>query len=90
MGIWRKEIGEEAKQQLWLAGPMVFVCVLQHSLQNISLIFVGHLGNDELLLASASLATSFLTVVGFTLLVSIPSHFLLLIIFPSFAYHVFD
>lgn len=46
---------------------MVFVCVFQNSLQIISLMFVGHL--DELLLAGASLATSFVNVTGFNVLV---------------------
>ncbi|KAJ1392028.1 Multi antimicrobial extrusion protein [Sesbania bispinosa] len=69
MAIWRKEIAEEAKKQLWLAGPMVLVCVLQYSLQMISLMFVGHL--DELLLAGASLATSFLNVIGFSVLIGL-------------------
>jgi len=67
MGIWRNEISEEAKKQLWLSGPMVFVSVFQYSLQMISLMFVGHL--DELLLAGVSLATSFVNVTGFSVLV---------------------
>ncbi|XP_027357361.1 protein DETOXIFICATION 16-like [Abrus precatorius] len=67
MGIWEKGIAEEAKKQLWLAGPMVFVCVFQYSLQVISLMFVGHL--DELLLAGASLAASFVNVTGFSVLI---------------------
>lgn len=64
MALWK----EEAKKQLWLAGPMVFVSVFQYSLQVISLVFVGHL--DELLLASTSLATSFVNATGFNVLVS--------------------
>ncbi|XP_027357360.1 protein DETOXIFICATION 16-like [Abrus precatorius] len=71
MGTWRKEISGEAKKQLWLAGPMVFVSVFQYSLQMISLMFVGHL--DELLLAAASLATSFLNVTGFSVLIGMSS-----------------
>lgn len=71
MALWK----EEAKKQLWLAGPMVFVSVFQYSLQVISLMFVGHL--DELLLASASLATSFVNATGFNVLVS--SHYFLIL-----------
>ena len=65
--IWRKEIAHEAQKQLSLAGPMVFVSVFQYSLQIISLMFVGHL--DELILAGASLATSFVNVPGYSVLV---------------------
>jgi len=75
MATW-KETVEEAKKQLWLAGPMVFVCVFQYSLQMISLMFVGHL--DEVLLAGASLAASFVNVTGFSVLVC--SHHLVLIV----------
>ncbi|XP_061343640.1 protein DETOXIFICATION 16-like [Gastrolobium bilobum] len=71
MAKWRKEIADEAKKQIWLAGPMVFVCVFQHSLQMISLMFVGHL--NELLLAGASLATSFVNVTGFCVLIGMSS-----------------
>ncbi|KAH1043539.1 hypothetical protein AAZX31_09G161800 [Glycine max] len=67
MALWK----EEAKKQLWLAGPMVFVSVFQYSLQVISLMFVGHL--DELLLASASLATSFVNATGFNVLMGMSS-----------------
>ncbi|OIW03607.1 hypothetical protein TanjilG_06116 [Lupinus angustifolius] len=69
--LWRKEIGDEAKKQLWLAGPMVCVSVFQYSLQMISLMFVGHL--DELLLAAAALATSFVSVTGFNVLMGLSS-----------------
>ncbi|XP_027925204.1 protein DETOXIFICATION 16-like isoform X2 [Vigna unguiculata] len=70
MATW-KETVEEAKKQLWLAGPMVFVCVFQYSLQMISLMFVGHL--DEVLLAGASLAASFVNVTGFSVLIGMSS-----------------
>ncbi|RDX94848.1 Protein DETOXIFICATION 15 [Mucuna pruriens] len=69
MSIWRKEISEEAKKQLWVAGPMIFVCVFQFSLEIISLMFVGHL--DELLLAAVSLANSFVNATGFSVLIGI-------------------
>ena len=68
MELWRKEIREEAKKQLWLAGPMIFVCVFQFSLQMISLMFVGHLG--ELFLAAVSLSSSIVSATGFNVMVS--------------------
>lgn len=67
-GCCRREITEEAKKQLWLAGPLVAVSMLQYCLQVISIMFVGHLG--ELPLSGASMATSFASVTGFSLLVS--------------------
>jgi MATE family multidrug resistance protein len=57
----------ETKQQLYLAGPLVVGFLLQNLVQMVSVMFVGHLG--ELALASASLATSFAGVTGFSLLV---------------------
>lgn len=84
MGIWRKEVTEEAKKQLWVAGPMVLVCVFQYSLPLISLMFVGHL-DHELLLAGASLATSFLNVIGFSVLVR---SCLLFYYFSSLTFHL--
>ena len=59
----------ETKQQLYLAGPLVVGFLLQNLVQMVSVIFVGHLG--ELALASASLATSFAGVTGFSLLVGV-------------------
>ncbi|KAL2558909.1 MATE efflux family protein [Forsythia ovata] len=64
-------IGEligEAKQQLNLAVPLIAVSILQYCLQVISIMFVGHLG--ELPLSSASMATSFASVTGFSVLIS--------------------
>ncbi|XP_044487192.1 protein DETOXIFICATION 16-like isoform X2 [Mangifera indica] len=58
----KAEMMEELKKQMHLAGPLVVVCFLQYSLQMISVMFVGHLG--ELSLASASMATSFAGVTG--------------------------
>ena len=66
--IERTEIFEEARKQLWLAGPLVTVSLLNYCLQVISVMFVGHLG--ELALSAASMATSFASVTGFSLLVS--------------------
>lgn len=68
-GSLRKaEIFGEARKQLYLAGPLIAVTILQYLLQVISLMFVGHLG--KLPLSSASLATSFASVTGFYVLVS--------------------
>ncbi|GLT60380.1 hypothetical protein SLA2020_331480 [Shorea laevis] len=69
--ITRKKIFEEVKKQLWLAGPLVTVSLLWYSLQMISIMFVGHLG--ELPLSGASMATSFATVTGFSLLMGMAS-----------------
>ncbi|GAB4860997.1 Protein DETOXIFICATION 16 [Ancistrocladus abbreviatus] len=74
--VWKGEkkratLVEEVKKQLWLAGPLVMVNLLLLSLQLISLMFVGHLG--ELALSGASMATSFATVTGFSLLMGMAS-----------------
>lgn len=63
----RPEVVEEAKRQVWLAGPLIGVSLLQYSLQVIAIMFVGHLGN--LPLSGASLASSFANVTGFSVLV---------------------
>lgn len=68
-GIQGREVIEELKKQLWLAGPLVSVSLLLYCLQMISVMFVGHLG--ELSLSGASMATSFASVTGFSLLVSL-------------------
>ncbi|KAL0372673.1 UNVERIFIED_CONTAM: protein DETOXIFICATION 16 [Sesamum calycinum] len=57
---------EEGKRQLSLALPLIVVNMLQYCLQVISVMFVGHLG--ELALSSASMATSFASVTGFSVL----------------------
>jgi MATE family multidrug resistance protein len=62
------EVWGEAKKQLRLAAPLAAGFLLQKVIQTISIMFVGRLG--ELPLASASLATSFASVTGFSLLVS--------------------
>lgn len=64
----RANVIEEATKQLWLAGPLIAVSLLQYCLQVISIMFVGHLG--ELALSSASIASSFASVSGFSVLVS--------------------
>ncbi|CAK9153709.1 unnamed protein product, partial [Ilex paraguariensis] len=60
----KSETTAELKRQLRLAGPLVLVYVLQYSLQMISVMFVGHLG--KLSLSSASMASSFAGVTGFS------------------------
>jgi MATE family multidrug resistance protein len=60
----------ELKKQFWLAGPMVCVGLLQFSLHLISMMFVGHLGKLEL--AAASIAISFGSVTGFSVMVCSP------------------
>ncbi|KAI3986426.1 hypothetical protein MKX01_037708 [Papaver californicum] len=62
---------EEVKKQLWLSGPLITVNLLQFCIQFISVMFVGHLG--ELSLSAASMATSFATVTGFSLLMGMGS-----------------
>jgi MATE family multidrug resistance protein len=61
-------VREELKKQLWLAGPMIGGALLQNVIQMISVMYVGHLG--ELPLAGASMANSFATVTGLSLLVN--------------------
>ncbi|KAH7528670.1 hypothetical protein FEM48_Zijuj05G0096700 [Ziziphus jujuba var. spinosa] len=63
------EIIEEVKKQLRLAGPMISVNLLLYFLRMISVMFVGHLG--ELSLSGASMATSFGSVTGFSLLLGL-------------------
>lgn len=60
---------EEGKKQLGLAAPLVAANILQYCLQVISVMFVGHLG--ELPLSSASMATSFAAVTGYSVLVRV-------------------
>ncbi|KDP34992.1 hypothetical protein JCGZ_09280 [Jatropha curcas] len=67
----RGDFIEEAKKQLWLAGPLIAVSLLQYCLELISLMFVGHLG--ELALSGASMATSFASVTGFSVLLGMGS-----------------
>ncbi|KAF7819934.1 protein DETOXIFICATION 16-like isoform X1 [Senna tora] len=57
---------EEVWKQLWLAGPLICVSLLNYCLQVISLMFIGRLG--ELPFSGASMATSFASVTGSSLL----------------------
>ena len=86
-GIRRKEILEEVKKQLWLAGPLISVSILQFCLQMISVMFVGHLG--ELSLSGASMATSFSSVTGFSLLVSWIFSVIKILIFVKLVFFIF-
>ncbi|XP_047049730.1 protein DETOXIFICATION 16-like isoform X2 [Lolium rigidum] len=61
-----QQVASEAKKQVRLAVPLIVGCLLQNVIQMISVMFVGHLG--ELALASASMATSFAIVTGFSFL----------------------
>lgn len=64
----RTQVIDEVKKQIGLAGPLIAVSLLQYCLEVISIMFVGHLG--ELPLSSASMATSFASFTGFSVLVS--------------------
>ncbi|KAK0575076.1 hypothetical protein LWI29_033688 [Acer saccharum] len=67
----RENFVDEAKKQIWLAGPLIAVSLLQYCLQVISIMFVGHLG--ELPLSGASMASSFASVTGFSVLLGMGS-----------------
>ncbi|KAI3410697.1 Protein DETOXIFICATION (Multidrug and toxic compound extrusion protein) [Psidium guajava] len=67
----RAIITGELKKQVWLSGPLIGVSVLQYCVQVISVMFVGHLG--ELPLSGASMATSFASVTGFSVLLGMGS-----------------
>jgi MATE family multidrug resistance protein len=58
---------DEVKKQLWLVGPLITGALLQNVIQMVSVMYVGHLG--ELPLAGASMANSFATVTGLSVLV---------------------
>lgn len=64
---------KEIKKQLRLAAPLAAGLLLQKVIQITSIMFVGHLGGGELALASASLATSFANVTGFSVLAGMAS-----------------
>ncbi|XP_038687660.1 protein DETOXIFICATION 16-like [Tripterygium wilfordii] len=70
-GIERGLIVAELKKQVWLAGPLICVSLLQYLVQVISIMFVGHLG--ELSLSGASMATSFGSVTGISLMMGLAS-----------------
>ncbi|KAI6686136.1 hypothetical protein NL676_032049 [Syzygium grande] len=78
---------EELKRQPWPSGPLIGVSMLQYSVQVISVMFVGRL--RELPLSGVSMATSFASITGFSVLVPLstpslscasPLKFLLLLV----------
>ncbi|XVF30578.1 hypothetical protein REPUB_Repub16aG0070400 [Reevesia pubescens] len=58
---------KELKKVSYLAAPLVAVSVSQNLLQVVSLMMVGHIGG--LALSGVVVATSFVNVIGFSLLV---------------------
>nr|CAB3467984.1 unnamed protein product [Digitaria exilis] len=64
-------VREEVKKQLWLAGPLIAGALLQNVIQMVSVMYVGHLG--ELPLAGASMANSFTSVTGLSVLLGMAS-----------------
>nr|XP_043622774.1 protein DETOXIFICATION 16-like [Erigeron canadensis] len=67
----KEKIFCEFKKLLYLAGPLIIVNLLVCALSMISLVFVGHLG--KLALSGASVATSFTSVTGLSLMVGLSS-----------------
>ncbi|PAN37383.1 hypothetical protein GQ55_7G081500 [Panicum hallii var. hallii] len=67
----RELVLAEVRKQLYLAGPLIAAWLLQNLISMISVMFVGHLG--ELALSSASIATSFASVTGFSFLAGMAS-----------------
>ncbi|KAK1416093.1 hypothetical protein QVD17_31881 [Tagetes erecta] len=67
----RTQVTDEVKKQIGLAGPLIAVSLLQYCLEVISIMFAGHLG--QLSLSSASMATSFASFTGFSVLLGMGS-----------------
>ncbi|CAN6162777.1 unnamed protein product [Urochloa humidicola] len=67
----RPAVGAEVRRQVGLAAPLVACSLLQYSLQVVSVMFAGHLG--ELSLSGASVAASFANVTGFSVLLGMGS-----------------
>ena len=65
-GKWEVFV-KELKMVSFLSAPMVAVSVLQYSLPFVTLMMVGHL--DELSLSGVSVAFSFTSVTGYSLIV---------------------
>lgn len=63
--VYRKEV----KKVSLIAAPMAATTILQYLMQVVAVIMVGHLG-DNLLLSGVSIASSFINVTGFSVLVS--------------------
>ncbi|KAM1014380.1 hypothetical protein ACFX2C_044372 [Malus domestica] len=64
-GKWR-EFLKELKKVSYMAAPMVAVMVMQYLMQVVPVMMVGHV--DQLSLSGVSIATSFTSVTGFSLL----------------------
>ncbi|KAB2628667.1 MATE efflux family protein 5-like [Pyrus ussuriensis x Pyrus communis] len=64
-GKWT-EFLKELKKVSYMAAPMVAVMVMQYLIQVVSVMMVGHV--DQLSLSGVSIATSFTSVTGFSLL----------------------
>lgn len=64
---WQGPAAAEMKRLLRLAGPMVASCLLQNTVNIMSLMFVGHLG--KLPLAGASLAISITSATSLNIIV---------------------
>ncbi|RID51914.1 hypothetical protein BRARA_H02547 [Brassica rapa] len=69
MDIQDGSFTEELKRLIYFAAPMAAVVIAQFTLQIISMVMVGHLGN--LALASASLASSFCNVTGYSSIIGL-------------------
>ncbi|KAL7588493.1 hypothetical protein Lser_V15G37164 [Lactuca serriola] len=67
----RRQVYDEVKKQIGLSCPLIAVSLLQYCLEVISIMFVGHLG--QLPLSSASMATSFASFTGFSVLLGMGS-----------------
>lgn len=68
---WWREATEEARRLAALAAPMIAVALLQLTMQLISTVMVGHLG--EVALAGAAIANSLTNVSGFSVLIGLAS-----------------
>ncbi|KAL8491623.1 hypothetical protein ACS0TY_023281 [Phlomoides rotata] len=72
MAVSRKILSWKARGSwAWLCLPLIALNMLIYCLQVISVMFVGHL--SELALSSASMATSFASVTGFSVLLGMGS-----------------
>ena len=80
-GRWA-EATAEAGRLAALAAPMIAVALLQLTMQLISTVMVGHLG--EVPLAGAAIANSLTNVSGFSVLVSLIMSLTLLFLFCNF------
>ncbi|XP_011083277.1 protein DETOXIFICATION 18 [Sesamum indicum] len=67
---WYKSLdGEEAKDMILLSMPMILTNVCYDSIPLVSVMFAGHLGEEQL--AASNLANSWASITGFTFLVGL-------------------